>query len=235
MRIPVVLSVVHVAIDANGILAVDVDGVPRDSEQTRTRDHLRAVIDEITSDVGAPVRVEVREADGSTFTDVATPPTPAPAARDRPSRNLPPPQRCISRGGRGGRPPSSPRSRCRSPRRERSPRPRPCPRGRGPPPARECTGRNGPAEGPAVGRFRVGSLPAGRRCPAPRQGRMPRGPPPRADGPRRRWTPGRSLLRCRNLGRRRADRRRGRPRRVWGRRDETPAALAVELATQWPP
>lgn len=84
MKIPVVLSVVHVAIDAEGVLAVDVDGVPLDSEQTRTRDHLRAVIDEITSDVGAPVRVEVREADGSTFTDVVTPPTPAPAAAEQP-------------------------------------------------------------------------------------------------------------------------------------------------------
>ena len=36
----------------------------RDSEQSRTRGDLRAVIDEITADLGAPVRVEVREADG---------------------------------------------------------------------------------------------------------------------------------------------------------------------------
>ena len=64
MKIPVVLSVVHVAIDADGVLAVDVDGVPRDSEQSRTRGDLRAVLDEITADLGAPVRVEVREADG---------------------------------------------------------------------------------------------------------------------------------------------------------------------------
>lgn len=84
MKIPVVLSTVHVAIDADGVLAVDVDGVPRDSEQTRTRGDLRAVIDEITSDLGAPVRVEIREADGSTFTDVATLPTPAPAAGKQP-------------------------------------------------------------------------------------------------------------------------------------------------------
>jgi hypothetical protein len=90
MKIPIVLSVVHVAIDADGVLAVDVDGVPRDSEQGRTRDDLRAVIDEITSDLGAPVRVEVREADGSTFTDVATPPPPAPAAAEQP-RTPPPP------------------------------------------------------------------------------------------------------------------------------------------------
>ncbi|QSR30786.1 hypothetical protein CFI00_09830 [Nocardioides sp. S5] len=91
MRIPVVLSVVHVAIDADGVLEVDVDGVPRDSEQGKTRGDLRAVIDEITSDLGAPVRVEVREADGSTFTDVATPPTPAPAVVEQPPTPPPPP------------------------------------------------------------------------------------------------------------------------------------------------
>ena len=80
MKIPVVLSVVHVAIDADGVMAVDVDGVPRDSER-RSRGDLRAVIDEITSELGAPVRVEVREADGSTYSDIATPPeSPAPAA-----------------------------------------------------------------------------------------------------------------------------------------------------------
>lgn len=90
MKIPVVLSVVHVAIDAEGVLAVNVDGVPHGSEQTRTRGDLRAVIDEITSDLGAPVRVEVHEADGSTFTDVATPLTPAPAAAEQPPTPPPP-------------------------------------------------------------------------------------------------------------------------------------------------
>lgn len=74
MKIPVVLSVVHVAIDADGVMAVDVDGVPRDSGPNRTRGDLRAVIDEITSELAAPVRVEVREADGSTYADIATPP-----------------------------------------------------------------------------------------------------------------------------------------------------------------
>lgn len=90
MKIPIVLSVVHVAIDADGVLAVDVDGVPLESEQTRTRGDLRAVIDEITSDLGAPVRVEIREADGSTFTDVATPPTTAPAVAEQPPTAPPP-------------------------------------------------------------------------------------------------------------------------------------------------
>lgn len=74
MKIPVVLSVVRVVIDADGVVAIDVDGVPRDSGPSRTRGDLRAVIDEITSELGAPVRVEVREADGSTYADIATPP-----------------------------------------------------------------------------------------------------------------------------------------------------------------
>ena len=98
MKIPVVLSVAHVAIDADGVLAVDVDGVPRDSGQSRTRGDLRAVIDEITSDLGAPVRVEVREADGSTYADIATPPeSPAPAADAEPSP--PPPAPALAGTG----------------------------------------------------------------------------------------------------------------------------------------
>lgn len=88
MKIPVVLSVVHVAIDADGVMAVDVDGVTRDSEQSTTRGDLRAVIDEITSELGAPVRVEIREADGSTYADIATPPE-APAAEPRPVPSTP--------------------------------------------------------------------------------------------------------------------------------------------------
>ena len=91
MKIPVVLSVVHVAIDADGVMAVDVDGVPCESEQSRSRGDLRALIDEITSDLGVPVRVEVREADGSTYADIATPSeSPEPAAAE-PSATPPSP------------------------------------------------------------------------------------------------------------------------------------------------
>ena len=98
MKIPVLLNVVHVAIDADGVLAVDVDGVSRDSEQPITRDDLHAVIDEITSDLGAPVRVEVREADGSTYADIATPPdSPAPATDAEPTPT--PPTRALAGAG----------------------------------------------------------------------------------------------------------------------------------------
>lgn len=83
MKIPVVLSVVHVAIDTDGVLEVDVDGTPRDLGQRTTRGDLRAVIDEITAGLGAPVRVEVREADGSTYADIVTPrESQAPAAAE---------------------------------------------------------------------------------------------------------------------------------------------------------
>ena len=91
MKIPVVLSVVHVAIDADGVMAFDVDGVPRDSGQSRTRGDLRAVIDEITSELGAPVRVELREADGSTYSDMATPPESSARAAAEPSPTPPSP------------------------------------------------------------------------------------------------------------------------------------------------
>ena len=91
MKIPVVLSVVHVAINADGVLAVDVDGVPRDSGQIRTRDDLRAVIDEITSDLGAPVRVEVHESDGSTYTDIAPPQESSAPPEAEPSPTAPSP------------------------------------------------------------------------------------------------------------------------------------------------
>lgn len=74
MKIPVVLSVVHVIIDAAGVMSVDVDGAPHESDQSRRRGDLRSVIDEITTDLDAPVRVEVREADGTTYVDIATPP-----------------------------------------------------------------------------------------------------------------------------------------------------------------
>ena len=91
MKIPVVLSVVHVAIDAEGVMTVDVDGVPRDSERRRTRGDLCALIDEIAADLGAPVRVEVREADGSTYADIATPPNRLAPAATEPSPTPPSP------------------------------------------------------------------------------------------------------------------------------------------------
>ncbi|MCB0909321.1 MAG: hypothetical protein KDB63_19630 [Nocardioidaceae bacterium] len=73
MRIPSVLSIVDVSVSADGLLGVEVDGEPYAADRPLGRPHLRSVLDEITGALGEPVRVEVREADGTTYVDIATP------------------------------------------------------------------------------------------------------------------------------------------------------------------
>lgn len=74
MRIPVVLSTVRIAIESAGRLQVDLDGEPYAGDRALRRDDLRSVMDEITTSLGEAVRVELRESDGTTYTDVHTPP-----------------------------------------------------------------------------------------------------------------------------------------------------------------
>lgn len=84
MKIPVVLSAVNVDVAADGSLQVDVDGKPYAEDRALNRGDLKSVIEEIASGVGTAVRVDVREADGSTFSDIATPPErPTPAEQER--------------------------------------------------------------------------------------------------------------------------------------------------------
>jgi len=85
--VPVVLPFVEVRIDASGGLAVTVDREPYDIPANVVpagRPALRRILDEITSRLASPVRVEVHEADGAVFTDIVTPrpPTPAPSVPD---------------------------------------------------------------------------------------------------------------------------------------------------------
>lgn len=83
MKIPVVLSVVHVVVDAEGAMHVDVYGAPRNTDRRLTRANLGSVIDEITTEIDVPVRVELIEADGTTYADIAAPPVhPAPANQE---------------------------------------------------------------------------------------------------------------------------------------------------------
>lgn len=78
MKIPVVLPVVHIGIAAHGRLTVDIDGSPYEPTGVFTRANLRDVLAQITTTLDSPVRVEVHEADGTTYADIATPPdTPA--------------------------------------------------------------------------------------------------------------------------------------------------------------
>jgi len=88
MKIPVVLSTIHVEIGADGELSVDVSGVPYAVDRHLGRAELASVLDEITTDLGTAVRVEIHESDGTTYADIATPPeerrdrqAPEPAAK----------------------------------------------------------------------------------------------------------------------------------------------------------
>jgi hypothetical protein len=73
MRVPVVLTTVRFNVDTEGRLEVSIDGQPQAEERRLSRDDLRAVLDEITASLGTAVRVEVHEADGTTYSDIETP------------------------------------------------------------------------------------------------------------------------------------------------------------------
>lgn len=73
MKVPVVLPVVHVLIDRQGALLVDIDGEPHAIDQQLRRNDLRQVLDEITTEHQTAVRVEITEADGTTYVDILTP------------------------------------------------------------------------------------------------------------------------------------------------------------------
>ena len=85
MKIPIVLSTVHADVSADGRLLVTVDGEPYAVDRHLGRTELRSILDRITTDLGTAVRVEVRESDGTTFSDIATPP-------DSPARESEEPQ-----------------------------------------------------------------------------------------------------------------------------------------------
>lgn len=107
MKIPVVLSTVHVNVDTEGVLSVDIDGQPYVEDRQLRRADLRSILDKVTTDRETGVRVEIREADGTTYADIATPPEspappaslPAPVAHEQP-RVL----RAPALGGAGFRP-----------------------------------------------------------------------------------------------------------------------------------
>lgn len=80
MKIPIVLPVVRVHIDGAGTLTVDVDGASYGADRDLDRSDLRSVLDQITNSRQSPVRVDVIESDGTTYADIATPPTESEAA-----------------------------------------------------------------------------------------------------------------------------------------------------------
>jgi hypothetical protein len=87
--VPVVLPHVVMTVAEDGTMTVTVDGAPHEPEPFAPpwrRDSFAHILDQLTEQRRCPVRVEVREADGTVFTDIITPttrrrPEPAPAAR----------------------------------------------------------------------------------------------------------------------------------------------------------
>jgi hypothetical protein len=83
MKVPVVLTTVRFDVGAEGRLRVSVDGRSCADDRTLSRDDLRSVLHEITASLGTAVRVEVHEADGTTYADIETPAdSPVPVAAE---------------------------------------------------------------------------------------------------------------------------------------------------------
>lgn len=76
VRVPVVMPLVEVDVDNRGFLTITLDREPYSADGELTRDDLTRVLGDIATDLRTAVRVEVREADKSTFTDIMTPECP---------------------------------------------------------------------------------------------------------------------------------------------------------------
>jgi hypothetical protein len=73
LRVPVVMPLVEVVVDEDGLLTVTLDREPYSADGALRREDLRRTLTDITADLRTPIRVEMREADGTTFTDIITP------------------------------------------------------------------------------------------------------------------------------------------------------------------
>ncbi len=76
-RLPVVLPLVRVDVDKDGLLNVTVDELPFPSRDTggesqMSRAGLRPLLDQIATEHDSALRVEIHEPDGKVFTDFHT-------------------------------------------------------------------------------------------------------------------------------------------------------------------
>lgn len=77
LRVPVVMPLIEVTVDQEGYLTVLLEREPYAADGALQRADLEQVLADIAADLGTPVRVEVREVDAVTFTDIVTPSVPA--------------------------------------------------------------------------------------------------------------------------------------------------------------
>lgn len=99
---PITVPVVEFSIDGDGAMTVTVDGVPYMPGPFAPgwrRESFPTILDALTAQYRSPLRVQVREADGSTFTDIITPPrerpTPKPWEMPAPDDTVPAPVRAA--------------------------------------------------------------------------------------------------------------------------------------------
>ena len=88
LRVPVVLPLVVVRVNKDGLLDITVDREPYDTDGPLTRDALHRLLDTIAGDLASPLKVEIHELNEPVFTDFITlEPEPAaqPAKRVRSS------------------------------------------------------------------------------------------------------------------------------------------------------
>lgn len=74
---PLVVPVVEFTVHEDGSVAVTIDGAPHSPPPFAPgwrRESFPMILDDLTARLQTPLRVHVREADGSTFTDIITPP-----------------------------------------------------------------------------------------------------------------------------------------------------------------
>ena len=72
-RVPVVMPLVDVQVGVDGTVAVRLDREPYATDSPLHREDLQRLLRKLATDLETPVRVEVREADGSAFTDIVIP------------------------------------------------------------------------------------------------------------------------------------------------------------------
>lgn len=72
LRVAVVLPLVVVRVDKDGLLDVTVDREPYDTDGPLTRDDLHRLLNTIADNLASPLKVEIHELDEPVFTDFIT-------------------------------------------------------------------------------------------------------------------------------------------------------------------
>lgn len=100
-RVPVVMPLVDVWVDVDGTVALRLDREPYATDTPQHREDLQRLLGNLATDLDTPIRVEVREADGSTFTDIVTPGSHEARPPDPPLATAAPSDQAIGETARG--------------------------------------------------------------------------------------------------------------------------------------